>query len=318
MTFQVQDGKRIISEPKAVASKFNKFFATIGCRIAGKLRSVSRDAWKKYESVIQADGENLCKLQCVSSEVVSKILHSLKVKEAAGLDKIPARLLRDAEVELAPSITYLINKSITDGTVPALWKVARVTPLYKAEDNLLVENYRPISVLPVLSKVLERVVHTQTSAYLDHLGLLYKHQYGFRCSRSTVQAVGHLNNSVLDAMDRGKATGMLFLDISKAFDSIDHKILLGKLEHIGLSARSLRWFKLYLSDRRQCVYINGEVSETHPVDLGVPQGSILGPLLFNVYINSLSTAVTKSELILYADDAVLVFAASTPFDVTST
>ena len=105
---------------------------------------------------------------------------------------------------------------------------------------------------------------------------------------------------------------MLFLDISKAFDSIDHKILLGKLEHIGLSARSLRWFKSYLSDRRQCVYINGEVSETHPVDLGVPQGAILGPLLFNVYINSLSTAVTKSELVLYADDAVLVFAASTP------
>ena len=177
LTFQVQDGKRIISEPKAVASKFNKFFATIGCRIARKLRSVSRDAWKKYESVIQADGENLCKLQCVSSKVVSKTLHSLKVNKAAGLDKIPARLLRDAEVELAPSITYLINKSITDGTVPALWKVTRVTPLYKAEDNLLVENYRPISVLPVLSKVLERVVHTQTSAYLDHLGLLYKHQY---------------------------------------------------------------------------------------------------------------------------------------------
>ena len=147
--------------------------------------------------------------------------------------------------------------------------------MYKAEDNLLVENYRPIFVLPVLSKVLERVVHTQTSAYLDHLGLLYKHQYGFRRGRSTVQAVGHLNNSVLDAMDGGKVTGMLFLDISKAFDSIDHKILLGKLEHIGLSARSLRWFKSYFSDRRQCVYINGEVSETHPVDLGVPQGSIL-------------------------------------------
>ena len=236
----------------------------------------------------------------------------MKVNKVAGLDKIPARLLRDAEVELAPSITYLINKSITDGTVLALWKVARVTPLYKAEDNLLVENYRPISALPVLSKVLERVVHTQTSAYLDHLGLLYKYQYGFRRGHSTVQAVCHLNNSVLDAMDGGKVTGMLFLDISKAFDSIDHKILLGKFEHLGLLARSLRWFKLYLSDRRQCVYINGEVSETHPVDLGVPQGSILGPLLFNVYINSLPTAVTKSELILYADDAVLVFAASTP------
>ena len=312
----MQDGERIISEPKAVASKFNKFFATIGCRIARKLCFVSKDAWKKYESAIQTDDENLCELQCVGTEAVSKILHSLKVNKAAGLDKIPARLVRDAEVELAPSLTYLINKSITDGTVPALWKVARVTPLYKSEDKLLVENYRPISVLPVLSEVLERVVHTQMSAYLDHLSLLYKHQYGFRRGRSTAQAVGQLNNFVIDAMDGQKVTGMLFLDISKAFDSINHKILLGKLEHIGLSSRSLRWFKSYLADRRQCVCINGEMSETRTIDLGVPQGSILGPLLFNVYINSLSTAVTKCELILYADDAVLVVAASTSRELT--
>ena len=120
-----------------------------------------------YESVIQTDDENLCKLQCVGTEAVSKILHSLKVNKAAGLDKIPARLVRDAEMELAPSLTYLINKSITDGTVPALWKVARVTPLYESEDKLLVENYRSIYVLPVLSKVLERVVHTQMSLFIS-------------------------------------------------------------------------------------------------------------------------------------------------------
>jgi len=109
----------------------------------------------------------------------------------------PARLVRDAETELAPSITNLINKSITDATVPALWKVARLSHLYKAGDKLLVENYRPISVLPVLSKVLERVIHTQMSAYLDHLGWLYKHQYGFRCGRSTAQAVGQLETLCL-------------------------------------------------------------------------------------------------------------------------
>ena len=125
-------------------------------------------------------------------------------------------------------------------------------------------------MLPVLSKVLERVVHTQMCPYLDHLSLLYKHQYGFRRGRSTAQAVGQLNNFVLDAMDGQKVTGMLFLDISKAFDSINHKILLGKLEHIGLSSRSLRWFKSYLADRRQCVCINGEMSETRTIGLGVP------------------------------------------------
>ena len=197
-----------------------------------------------------------------------------------------------------------------------MWKIARVTPLYKSKDKLLVENYRPIYVLPVLCKVLERVVHTQMSTYLDHLGLLYKHHYGFRRGRSTAQAVDNLKNFVLDGIYGQKVTGMLFLDISKALDSINHKILLGKLEHIGLSARSLRWFKSYLADRRQCVCTNGKMSETRTIDLGVPQGSILGPLLFNVYINRLSTAVTKSELIFYADDAVLVVAASTSRELT--
>ena len=128
-TFQVQENKRILSEPKAVASKFNKFFATIGNKVASKLPTVARDAWKKYESNPRADTGNPLDLQSVDSKTAREILHSLRVNKAAGLDKIPARLVRDAETELAPSIAYLINKSIKDGSVPALWKVARVTPL---------------------------------------------------------------------------------------------------------------------------------------------------------------------------------------------
>ena len=119
-------------------------------------------------------------------------------------------------------------------------------------------------------------------------------------------------NWVLESMDRGKVTGLLFVDISKAFDSLNHKVLLGKLEHVGLSGRSLKWFRSYLVDRQQRVLINGESSEPRPIALGVPQGSILGPLLFNIYINSLPNAVVKTQMILYAHYAVLVCAASTP------
>ncbi len=150
------------------------------------------------------------------------------------------------------------------------------------------------------------------SVHLDQLGFLHKHQYGFRRGHSTTQAIGQLNNWVLEAMDRKELTGLLFVDISKAFDSINHKILLGKLEHIGLSESSLKWFKSYLKDRQQRVCINGELSEARQIDLGVPQGSILGPLLFNVYVNSLPTCIKKCRMILYADDAVLIYAASTP------
>ena len=192
-----------------------------------------------------------------------------------------------------------------------LWKVARVTPLHKCDDKLQVENYRPMSVLPVLSKVVERVVHSQLNAHLYQLDFMYQHQYGFRRGHSTEQAITQLNNWVLESMDEGKVTGLLFVDISKAFESLNHKVVLRKLEHLGVFERSLRWFRSYLADRQQSVLINGELSEPPPITLGVPQGSILGPLVFNVYINSLPNAVKKTRMILYADDAVLFYDAST-------
>ena len=163
----------------------------------------------------------------------------------------------------------------------------------------------------MLSKVIERVVHTQLSTHLDNINYLYSHQYGFRRGRSTTQAIAQLNNWVLESMDEGKVTGLLFVDISKAFDSINHKVLLDKLKHMGMSERSLQWFKSYLAERRQCVLVNGQTSETQWMMLGVPHGSVLGPLLFNMYINSLPNAV-ETRLILYADDAVLVFPAAAP------
>ena len=131
--------------------------------------------------------------------------------------------MRDAAKKLTPSITSLVNKSLHDGTVPALWKVARVSPLHKTDDKLLVENYSPISVLPALSKVMERIVHTQLSIHLDQPGYINKHQYGFRRGQSTQQTIVELNDWVLEVMDGGKVTGLLFVDISKEFDSLNHK-----------------------------------------------------------------------------------------------
>ena len=154
------------------------------------------------------------------------------------------------------------------------------------------------------------MVHAQLSQNPDVSKFLYHHQYGFRRGHSTVQAVAQLNNWTLQYMDQGKVAGFLFLDISKAFDSLNHKILLGKLDSLGVSNQSLYWFKSYLSERKQSFVINGSVSDPCPIQLGVPQGSILGPLLFNIYINSLPNAISNAKMILNADDAVLICAAS--------
>ena len=299
----------MITENKKIASKFNKFFASIGSKVAGKLRNVASNAREKYEN--NHTVHDPLDLRPVDHKSIFDIIHLLKPNKATGLDKIPARLIRDAEMELTPSITYLVNKSIKDGKFPAPWKMARVTPLHKGDDTHNVENYRPISILPMLSKIIEKVVHAQLSQHLNHNKFLYHHQYGFRRGHSTVQAVAQLNNWTLQYMDQGKVVGSLFVDISKAFDSLNHKILLGKLDSLGVSSQSLRWFKSYLSERKQSVVINGSVSDPRSIQLGVPQGSILGPLLFNIYINSLPNAINDAKMILYADDAVLLCAAST-------
>ena len=143
---------------------------------------------------------------------------------------------------------------------------------------------------------------------------MYSHQYGFRRGHSTAQAIGQLNNWALEAIDGGKVTGLLFVDISKAFDPINHKVLLGKPEHMGLSRRAVRWFTSYLTDRRESVWINGETLETRQIALGVPQGSILGPMLFNIYINSLPKAVEKSRLIIVRRRRRFFFTASEPLE----
>ena len=157
-----------------------------------------------------------------------------------------------------------------------------------------------------MSKVIERVVHTQLSIHLDQLGYLYKYQYVFRRGHSTQQAIAQFNDWVLEAMDRGKVTGLLFVDISKAFDSLNHKVLLGKLE----SLRS------YLARRRQRVLRNGELSHCRVITHGIPQESILGPLSFNIYVlNSLPDAVKNAQVILHADDKVWICTASTSVEL---
>ena len=197
--------------------------------------------------------------------------------------------------------------SIQSHSFPSIWKCARVVALFKSGDRSKATNYRPICILPTLSKILERAVHTQLYQYLNENNLLTKHQFGFRSKRGTNTALSSFADDILSSMENGNLCGTVFLDLSKAFDTVNHKILLSKLSAVGVCSDDLSWFKSYLSHRQIRTSCDSELSDPLTCEIGVPQGSILGPLLFIIYINELANVLEHSNISLYADDSILYY-----------
>ena len=210
-----------------------------------------------------------------------------------------------------------MNRTICEGTIPSDWKHAVVTPVHKAGPKTVPSNFRPISVLPVFSKILERAVHQMIYKYLQEHNLLSAHQSGFRPLHSTSTCLTHVTNTLLHNIDKGYLTGLVFLDLSKAFDTLDHNVMLDKLSDFGFNRSALQWFSSYLTGRTQSICVNGVTSEPMPIQFGVPQGSVLGPLLFIMYINDLPLAVRVCNVELYADDTLLFFASKSVRDIES-
>ena len=220
--------------------------------------------------------------QSVTANEVQAILMSIPSNKSPGHDKIPIKVYKDCLSSILPSITDLINTSLSSSVFPIAWKIAEVVPIPKTDDYELANNNRPISLLPVLLKVCERVVHKQVDSYLILKDRLASTQSGNRRHHSTETSIIHSNDFILNAMDNKKLTASVFLDMSKAFDSLNHDLLIKKLRHIGLSSQVILWFQSYLSFRYQRVRINSSLSDLLPVSTGVPQGSILDPC-FSVF-----------------------------------
>ena len=232
------------------------------------------------------------------------MLKSLKTNKAIGLDNISARL-KDSANAISNSPTKIYNRSLASSIFPTVWKCGKVTVLFKSRDRCDANNYRPITILPTASKILERVVHSEIYKFLLQENILTPKQFGFWPKLSTAIAVTYFTDAILDNLDKGSITGAVFLDLSEAFHTINHNRLIKKLSNIGFSQETITWFNCYLSNRTQVTSVGLEKSTTKPVQVGVPQGSILGPLLFLIYVNDLPSTVNNCDISLYADDTVL-------------
>lgn len=290
---------------KVKAEEFNEYFANVG-KLAFEKSQRNLNANNIIEdpiSLLSESRNNFFRPQPVDIETIILVIKGLNETKSYGSDGIPLRFIRDALPVIIFYLTVIVNTSIVTGQFPKSWKLPHVIPLFKSGDVDEVGNYRPISLLPILSKILEKIVSNQLIAYLEQNSLLSHAQHGFRPHLSTETALMKMTEKIYSNVDNKKISLLMLLDLSKAFDSVSHNILLKKCVTLKIDPF---WFKNYLENRCQSVRLGDIISSPREVEFGVPQGSILGPILFSIYINDMEDSLQDCLLIQYADDSQIL------------
>ena len=280
----------LVTKHQDLADAQNEYFVEKITTIRNNLPLPNSNPLAKLQTLMlgRSCSFSLCS---VHPDEVEKIVSGLSNSSSFGMDNIDTFTVKLIKSEIIPALTHIINLSISSQEFPLFWKRSKIIPLHKKEDLLNPKNYRPVAIVPIFSKVLERVIFNQLVTYLTENELIHPNHHAYRVSHNTTTALIQMYDVWLQALEGGELAGVCFLDMSAAFDIVDHPLLIKKLELYGFQSNVTNWIQSYLSDRSQCVCIDGTLSKLLPVRHGVPQGSILGPLLYTLFTNEVPEVV---------------------------
>ena len=278
----------------------NEYFSTIGSRLANECTPgmVYDQRMERLDNYVEFNRVPF------TEQEVQKVCNNINICKSSSLENVKTMVLKHAFLDNITKLTKLFNSSISSSVFPCKWKLSTIVPLPKVPHPNTATDLRPVALTPLPGKLLEKLICDRLQNWLTSNDILTKNQHGFRKKRSTISAIATLLDEIYKNINNNRNSYIIFLDLKKAFDTISHVKMIYKLQAMGLDIRTLSWFESYLTGRRQCVKLNSMTSDTLPITYGVPQGSILGPTLFSIYINEIANIV-NCGIVLYADDTVI-------------
>ena len=329
----------MVTSPQKMAQVQNEYYINKVREIRRNMPRQKKDPLSTLRQVMSGRNDLSFSLSSVSPDGVDNIIKNLKNSKASGVDNLDTYILKLTRKHIVPSVCHIINLSINSKKFPTKWKIAKVVPLYKGKGSKFeAKNYRPVAILPILSKVLERAMFKQVTSHMDDNKLFNPSHHAYRSCHSTTTAMIQMYDTWLEAVEQGNLAGVCLVDMSAAFDVVDTKLLLEKMKLYGFDKDAVQWMWSYLTYCSQGVYMEGSMSKLLPLEAGVPQGSILGPVFYTIFTNELPEVVHEADcplrgntgsifsmqcqdcggLCCYADDSTYTVIGNTPQQLTET